>query len=65
MLDDVQKTLDTALVDDPATGVYKVGQDIFTEPAIFELEMKYIFEGNWIRARPCGRSLSLPGPPAF
>ena len=48
MLDNVQKTLDTALVDDAATGAYQVGRDIFTDPEIFELEMKHIFEGNWI-----------------
>jgi hypothetical protein len=34
--------------DDPASGVYRVSRDIFTDPDIFELEMKYIFEGNWI-----------------
>jgi len=48
MLDTVRKTLDTALEDDPASGNYRVGRDIFTDPAIFELEMKHIFEGNWI-----------------
>ncbi len=48
MLDTIQKTLDTALEDDPASGTYRVGRDIFTDPEIFELEMKYIFEGNWI-----------------
>ena len=48
MLDTIQKTLDTALEDDPASGTYRVARDIFTDPAIFELEMKHIFEGNWI-----------------
>ena len=48
MLDNMQATLDTALVDDAATGAYRVGRDIFTDPEIFELEMKHIFEGNWI-----------------
>ena len=48
MLDDVKTTLDTALVDDAATGTFKVARDIFTDPEIFELEMKHIFEGNWI-----------------
>ena len=48
MLDNVQTTLDTALVDDAATGTFQVARDIFTDPDIFELEMKHIFEGNWI-----------------
>ena len=48
MLDTVQTTLDTALEDDAASGIYRVGRDIFTDPALFELEMKHIFEGNWI-----------------
>jgi benzoate/toluate 1,2-dioxygenase subunit alpha len=48
VLDTIQKTLDTAVEDDPANGVYRVRRDIFTDPQIFELEMKHIFEGNWI-----------------
>ncbi|HEX3338844.1 MAG TPA: Rieske 2Fe-2S domain-containing protein, partial [Pseudolabrys sp.] len=48
MLDAIRTTLDTAVEDDPARGVYRVGRDIFTDPEIFELEMKHIFEGNWI-----------------
>ena len=47
-LDAIQEILDTAVQDDPAKGVYRVGRDIFTDPEIFELEMKHIFEGNWI-----------------
>lgn len=48
MLDSVQTTLDTALEDNAEAGVYRVARDIFTDPALFELEMKHIFEGNWI-----------------
>jgi len=48
MLDAVQTTVDTALEDDTASGTYRVGRDIFTDPTLFELEMKHIFEGNWI-----------------
>ena len=48
MLDTVRTTLDTALEDDAAKGVFRVSRDIFTDPEIFELEMKHIFEGNWI-----------------
>src|SRR4051794_12986686 len=48
MLDTVQKTVETALEDDADKGVFRVARDIFTDPEVFELEMKYIFEGNWI-----------------
>ncbi len=48
MLDTIQKALDTAVADEPASGIYRVSRDIFTDPALFELEMKHIFEGNWI-----------------
>jgi benzoate/toluate 1,2-dioxygenase subunit alpha len=48
MLDHVQTTLDTALMDDAETGTFQVARNIFTDPDIFELEMKHIFEGNWI-----------------
>jgi benzoate/toluate 1,2-dioxygenase alpha subunit len=48
MLDTVQKTIDTALEDDAKKGVFRVARDIFTDPEVFELEMKHIFEGNWI-----------------
>jgi benzoate/toluate 1,2-dioxygenase subunit alpha len=48
MLEVVKKTVDTALEDDAAKGIYRVSRDIFTDPEIFELEMKHIFEGNWV-----------------
>jgi benzoate/toluate 1,2-dioxygenase alpha subunit len=48
MLDTAQITINTALEDNPETGTYRVARDIFTDPELFELEMKYIFEGNWI-----------------
>jgi benzoate/toluate 1,2-dioxygenase subunit alpha len=48
MLDSIQARIDTSLEDDAARGVYRVARDIFTDPELFELEMKYIFEGNWI-----------------
>ena len=34
--------------DDGDAGVYRANRCIFTDPEIFELEMKHIFEGNWI-----------------
>jgi benzoate/toluate 1,2-dioxygenase alpha subunit len=40
--------LSTAVQDDRQTGVFRCRRDIFTNEALFELEMKHIFEGNWI-----------------
>jgi benzoate/toluate 1,2-dioxygenase alpha subunit len=48
MHDSVEKTLATVLEDNAKAGTYRVARDIFTDPEIFELEMKHIFEGNWI-----------------
>jgi len=49
MLDStVTTTIETALEDDAERGHFRVARDIFTDPELFELEMKYIFEGNWI-----------------
>ena len=36
------------LKDDPTTLDYRVDRSVFTDQELFELEMKYIFEGNWI-----------------
>ena len=47
-LDEVRAKIDGALVHDAERGVYRNRRDAFTDPEIFELEMKYIFEGNWI-----------------
>ncbi len=44
----LRERLATAVVDDAATGEFKCRRDIFTDPAIFDLEMKHIFEGNWV-----------------
>ncbi len=48
MFESMQQTLATAIVDDADAGAFRVARDIFTNPAIFELEMKHIFEGNWV-----------------
>ena len=47
-LDDVRSKLDNIVIDDPEHGVYRARRDMFTDPDLFELEMKHIFEGNWI-----------------
>ena len=37
------------LVDDrPGDGVFRVNRRAFNDPAIFDLEMKYLFEGGWV-----------------
>ena len=45
---DLLERLETAVVEDEANGIYRCRRDIFTDPDLFELEMKHIFEGNWI-----------------
>ncbi|WP_380781075.1 Rieske 2Fe-2S domain-containing protein [Sphingomonas sp. R86520] len=40
--------LATAIVENATTGEFKCRRDAFTDPAIFDLEMKHIFEGNWV-----------------
>jgi len=38
-----------SLLDDrPGDGVFRVHRGVFSDPRIFELEMKYIFEANWV-----------------
>jgi benzoate/toluate 1,2-dioxygenase alpha subunit len=40
--------LDGLLQHDREKGTFRIRRDAFTDPEIFELEMKYIFEGNWV-----------------
>jgi benzoate/toluate 1,2-dioxygenase alpha subunit len=47
-LDNVRTRLEGALVEDDINGIYRVNRGIFTDEDIFELEMKHIFEGNWV-----------------
>lgn len=39
---------DRYLLDDPTGGRFTVSRDIFRDPWLYELEMKYIFEANWV-----------------
>ena len=48
MFDTLDHKLGSALEDDATKGVYRVDRDIFTDPSLFDLEMKHIFEGNWV-----------------
>src|SRR3982074_3372790 len=45
---DIIERLDEAVVEDPANGLYRCDRKIFSDPELFELEMKHLFEGNWI-----------------
>jgi benzoate/toluate 1,2-dioxygenase alpha subunit len=40
--------LDDYLIEDAATGDYRLHRSAFTDEALFDLEMKHIFEGNWV-----------------
>jgi benzoate/toluate 1,2-dioxygenase alpha subunit len=42
------KSLDGLLIEDKEAGDYRLSRSAFTDEALFELEMKHIFEGNWI-----------------
>lgn len=44
----LQDLLANAVEDDHETGVFRCRRDIFTNADLFELEMKYIFESNWV-----------------
>ena len=47
-LDDFTRKPDRALVEDPTCGIYRCNREIFIDPGLFDLEIKYLFEGNWI-----------------
>ena len=40
--------LSQMLQDDPANHVYRLDRAAFTDEQLFELELKHIFEGNWV-----------------
>ena len=44
----VEKLLEDALQHDQEKGVFRCRRDIFTDPELFELEMKHLFESNWV-----------------
>lgn len=43
-----QDLIERSVEEQPENGIYRVNRQIFTDEEIFELEMKYIFEGNWV-----------------
>jgi len=40
--------LDSLLEEDKEKGVFRCKREMFTDPRLFDLEMKHIFEGNWL-----------------
>ncbi len=48
MLEDVATRLESSVEENADTGAFRCKRDIFTDPELFELEMKHIWEGNWI-----------------
>lgn len=46
--DSLARILETALVSDKETGEHRCRRDIFTNQELFDLEMKYLFESNWV-----------------
>ncbi|KRB85312.1 benzoate 1,2-dioxygenase large subunit [Sphingomonas sp. Root710] len=45
---DISGRIRTAVVDDPQTGAFRCRRYIFTDPELFDLEMKHIFERGWV-----------------
>lgn len=43
-----ERTLSDFLIEDEARGDHRLHRSAFTDQRLFELEMKYIFEGNWV-----------------
>lgn len=44
----IRDRIEHAVIEDRERGIYRCRRDIFTDEALFELEMKSIFEGNWV-----------------
>lgn len=47
-LDQLESRIRGAVDIDPEKGRYRCDRTIFTDEQLFELEMKHIFEGNWV-----------------
>ncbi|MBN3856368.1 MULTISPECIES: Rieske 2Fe-2S domain-containing protein [unclassified Paraburkholderia] len=45
---DLDNLLATAVQDDRQAGIFRCRRDIFTNTELFDLEMKHIFESNWV-----------------
>jgi benzoate/toluate 1,2-dioxygenase alpha subunit len=45
---ELDQLLAAAVQDDKEAGLYRCRRDIFTNQELYELELKHIFEGNWV-----------------
>lgn len=48
MFEDTIARLEASVEHNAETGAFRCRRDIFTDPEFFELEMKHIWEGNWV-----------------
>jgi benzoate/toluate 1,2-dioxygenase subunit alpha len=48
MHQDLLNRISLMMEEDKEKGLFRCKRDMFTDPELFELEMKHIFEGNWI-----------------
>ena len=46
--DRIRHGLGSWLVEDTSSGRFMLDRAIFTDPELFDLEMKHIFEHNWV-----------------
>jgi len=44
----VASRLDSLVIEDAAAGIFRCHRDVFTDPELYDLEMRHIFEGNWV-----------------
>lgn len=47
-MDSLVERINSLVQEDPVSGRFKVGREAFTNEELFDLEMKYIFESNWV-----------------
>ena len=47
-LNEVKELIETGVEENPHEGVHRIDRRLFTDEEIFELEMEYIFESNWV-----------------
>ena len=36
------------IMDEPEKGIFRVHRDVYTDPDLFEMELKNVFEGTWV-----------------
>ncbi|MGE0826201.1 MAG: SRPBCC family protein [Candidatus Binatia bacterium] len=48
VVDNVVRDFQAYIIDQPEHGEFTVDRTVFTDSQLFELEMRYIFEGTWI-----------------